>query len=85
MKKSELRVRFEGIKNNFEQQRDDHLDRAKELQKSLKAIQVVINECDQVVCPDCKGHGKLRVFIAQDSSRLETCKACKGSGMKDSE
>lgn len=32
-------------------------------------------------CLNCKGYGKIRVWLAQDESRLETCIDCGGSGI----
>lgn len=32
-------------------------------------------------CPECKGAGELRYFIAQDESETRKCEKCKGKGV----
>lgn len=44
----------------------------------LKRLRVSLGT---VVCSSCKGHGKLREWLAQDESKIVDCDVCHGSGL----
>ncbi len=48
------------------------------LQKELNIITRWYNMFEP--CDACSGHGKFRIWEAQDESHLEDCKKCKGKG-----
>jgi DnaJ-class molecular chaperone len=57
--------------------------RACEFQITL--FQTWIEELQEEVCPECGGHGRIRVFAAQDEVQKRTCTRCKGSGVIETE
>lgn len=54
----------------------------KNLEEPLPDLKAWRDELKASICPGCNGYGKYRYHYEQDSSRLEICDQCKGSGIK---
>lgn len=48
----------------------------------VETYEELINRIKDYICPVCQGLKKIRNFTTQDESRVETCRACGGTGLK---
>lgn len=53
----------------------------KSVKREIQFLSNLVTATGSVVCVNCSGHGKVRVWEAQDSSKIETCTTCKGTGL----
>lgn len=54
----------------------------KRKQETVEFFKAWAAQLKEQICRGCEGYGEIRVFYAQDDCKVETCKRCKGSGLK---
>lgn len=64
---------------DFASQRIDELKKIIEKAQAEKEMWERIKD-NTNPCQKCDGYGETRVILSQDSSRVEPCPACKGTG-----
>jgi len=63
-----------------EREREDLLDKLKEIEKELQVVKTMLEPYERIVCPDCYGTGKKDTSEYNEVS-YETCKRCGGRGL----
>lgn len=58
----------------------DLTERVEDLRCEIQALETLLNVVEKPLCSACDGHGKIRVLTDQDSSHLEKCEPCAGTG-----
>lgn len=54
----------------------------RDLEAAWEETILELDSIASIICMRCQGQGELRISYAQDETRFEECKACKGTGLR---